>query len=78
MPLFSVLTEGTVHVAGGEEDNARAVDAAIDEFLARVVEVRTHPRGRAQLAGAELCPRAAVAAAMLPEGGATAQASRKQ
>jgi len=40
---IAVLAEGAPHVAGGEEDRARAFGAAIEQFLAGVMEMRTDP-----------------------------------
>jgi hypothetical protein len=60
----AVLAEGAAHIAGGEGDRARAVEAAIDELLAGVVEMRTHPRRRAEFAGAQLGSLASIDAAV--------------
>src|SRR3974377_446770 len=60
----AILAKRTAHVAGGEEDRARAFRAAVEQFLPAVMEMRADPRGRSKLAGAELHPRHAVDAAI--------------
>src|SRR5205823_13965179 len=49
-----ILAEGAPHVARGEKDRARALRAAIEQLLARVMEMRADPRTRGKFAGAEL------------------------
>ena len=56
----AVLTEGTAHVAGSEEDRARACRPPIEQLLAGMMEVRADARGRGELAGTKLLARHAV------------------
>src|SRR5262252_1843390 len=49
----AVLAERTSHVAGGEEDRARAFRAAVEQLLAGVMEMRADPRSRGEFAGPE-------------------------
>src|SRR6516165_5502123 len=60
----AVLAKCTPHVAGGEEDRARAFRAAVEELLAGVMKMRADPRSRSEFAGAELRPGHAVDAAI--------------
>src|SRR5205807_7823934 len=60
----AVLAEGAAHVAGGEEDRARALGAAIEELLAGVMEMRADPRAGGKLARPELAAPHAVDAAV--------------
>src|SRR5216683_2041336 len=61
---IAVLAEGAAHVAGGEEDRARALGAAIEELLAGVMEMRADPRAGGKLAGPGLAACQAVDAAV--------------
>src|SRR5262245_59502029 len=56
----AVLAKRTSHVTGGEEDRARAFRAAVEQFLASVMEMRADPRSRGEFAGAELGARRAI------------------
>jgi hypothetical protein len=60
----AVLAERAPHVAGGEEDRARALGAAVEDLLAGVVELRADARARSKLADAELGAGDAVDAAV--------------
>src|SRR5215469_11063820 len=60
----AILAKGTSHVAGGEEDRARAFRAAVEQLLAGVMEMRAEPRSRGEFAGTELGTRQAIEAAI--------------
>src|SRR5215471_7873719 len=56
----AVLAERAAHVAGGEEDRAGSLGAAVKQLLAGVMEMGADPRAGGELAGSELDARAAV------------------
>jgi hypothetical protein len=58
------LSDRISHVAGGEENGARAFRAAIEQLLPGMMKMRANPRSRGEFAGAELRPRHAVDAAI--------------
>src|SRR5262245_56615389 len=50
----AVLAERAAHVAGGEEDRARAPRAAIDQLFPQMMKVRGYARVGAELTRAEV------------------------